>query len=306
VQAPACCCDSPYQAAKRGHYECFTLLLPRQRRFSSSEPRADVWLCLRLALRRGNVGFVKHVFVDYFGTAQKFARLCLRRDDPVGLQLLLDAASPHVELRLLAHMSTMCSAPQCLRVLFDNGVPWNPWRLRYPAAHNNFSILEVVLQHTNEWVPSVPGIAGCLGHVRFLMRIFEAGCPVWAAALDGEPERWLDHGHIPMFFMAGQVLPVRFSDSSLVVAPDLVRSGPVLLYAAQKGVCLTPRMEGMLGEVRRRALALAGCFHRASRLSQTEGAAAEMWLAMGLVPVEIVTRIATLAKLSIVDVDLVE
>ncbi len=90
------------------------------------------------------------------------------------------------------------------------------------------------------------------------------------------------------------------------MSSELVRSSPVLLLAAQKGAPLTPRMEGMLGEVRRRARALAGCFHRATRLSGAPEASARKWDAMGRVPVELVERIATLAKISIVVRDLVE
>ncbi len=55
-------------------------------------------------------------------------------------------------------------------------------------------------------------------------------------------------------------------DWSLLVSSDLAHSGPVLLYAAQKGAPMTPRMLGMLADVRRRALALAGCFHTACRI----------------------------------------
>jgi hypothetical protein len=68
----------------------------------------------------------------------------------------------------------------------------------------------------------------------------------------------------------------------------------------------TPRMQGMLGEVRRRALALAGCFCKASRLARGPTGRAWKWKAMAQVPVEIVERIATLAKISIVAVDFVE
>jgi hypothetical protein len=100
--------------------------------------------------------------------------------------------------------------------------------------------------------------------------------------------------------------PPLIEDWSLVVSSDLVRSGPVLLYAAQKGAPLTLGMEWMLGEVRRRALALASCFQRATNLSQEPGPHARKWKAMGKVPVEIIHNIATLAKISIVVFDLVE
>lgn len=92
----------------------------------------------------------------------------------------------------------------------------------------------------------------------------------------------------------------------MLVSSNLECSGPVLLYATQVGATLTPRMEGMLAEVRRRALALAGCFHRAAHLSRGRGRSASKWRAMGQVPVEIVMCIATLARISIAVVDLVD
>jgi hypothetical protein len=95
-------------------------------------------------------------------------------------------------------------------------------------------------------------------------------------------------------------------DWGLVVSSDLVRSGPVLLYAAQKGAPLTPRMRGMLGEVRDRALALAGCFHRAAGLRRAPGVEGRRWKAMGRVPIELIQKIATLARISIVAKDLVQ
>jgi hypothetical protein len=95
-------------------------------------------------------------------------------------------------------------------------------------------------------------------------------------------------------------------DGTLVLSSDLARSGLVLLYAAQKGAPLTPRMQGMLADVRRRALTVACCFYRASRLGQAPGAHARKFRAMGQVPMEIISRILTMAKLSIVELDLVE
>jgi hypothetical protein len=310
VQEPACCCDSLYQAASQGHYDCFAALRP-PRPGSEFTRRPEVWLYLLLALRHGNLGFVKRVFVDYAGVAEWYASVCVRRDDPEGLQLLLDAA-PHIDLGFEARRAAMVSAPRCLRLLLENGVTWNPRSMLCPGRHNRLDVLEVVLQHSSagkgppEWYPRVPSVAGCLGHVRFLIRIFKAGCPLWTHCLDGEPFELLSTQTYPMFYPVEQNHPARLGDWSLVVSSDLLVSGPVLLYAAQKGVRLTPRMEGMLEEVRRRALALAGCFHRASRLRRGAGRRARKFDAMGLVPIEIITRIATLAKLSIVELDLVK
>jgi hypothetical protein len=92
---------------------------------------------------------------------------------------------------------------------------------------------------------------------------------------------------------------------ALVVSSDLLSSGPVLLFAAEKGAPMTPRMKGMLREVQRRALALSCCFNRAARLGRRRGKAGREWKAMGKVPREIVDCIATLAKISIAATDLV-
>jgi hypothetical protein len=82
---------------------------------------------------------------------------------------------------------------------------------------------------------------------------------------------------------------------------------PVLLYAAQKGAPLTPRMKGMLEEVHRRALSLACCFHGAARLARAPRAAARRrWGAMERLPVEIIHSIATMAAISVVAVEYVK
>jgi hypothetical protein len=145
--------------------------------------------------------------------------------------------------------------------------------------------------------------------VRFLMRVVEAGCPKWARANDGEPMKVMGAYGLPGFYPVGRGKPKQLEnlgDWCLLVSSNLVVSGPVLLYAAQKGAPLTPRMLGMLGEMRRRALALAGCFRRAARLARGPTKRARKWQAMGRVPTEIIERIATLARISIVAVDLVE
>jgi hypothetical protein len=95
-------------------------------------------------------------------------------------------------------------------------------------------------------------------------------------------------------------------ENSIVVSSDLVRSGLVLLFAAQKGLPLTPRMVRMLGDVRGRVQTLAGCFHRATRLRRGPGPDARKWDAIGGVPIDIIQRSATMARISIAVVDLIE
>jgi hypothetical protein len=183
--------------------------------------------------------------------------------------------------------------------------------LLHVAVCNHLDILELWLEHPFNWDPALPGQAACAGNVRFLRRIFQAGCPVWVTPIDGEPViNGQGQLQVDRFVPLGQQNPHHLPDWSLVVSSDLVLSGPVLLYvhvyAAQIGVGfeLTPRMQAMLAEVRRRAVALVCCFHRAARLRQAPGGDAE-WGAMGRVPREMVQNIATLARISIVVDDLV-
>jgi hypothetical protein len=170
-------------------------------------------------------------------------------------------------------------------------------------------------------------MAACLGHVRLLMRMLESGCPICTTAADGEPCLKGNDFHFPGYYPPGRKASSSQPDLTLVVSSDLVRSGPVLLLAAQKGAPLTLRMLKMLREVRRRALALAGCFHRAARPRRVGGAhtydvggrvsssrardrmsscRANEWDAMGRVPIELIQNIATLARLSVVARELAE
>jgi hypothetical protein len=203
---------------------------------------------------------------------------------------------------VLARISAHGTCAECLRLVLEYGPCWSPESLLSAARDNDLDVLDVVIKYSTEWDPSVPGFAACAGNTRFLMCAFEAGCPVWTSARDGEPGQ----NGAPSYYPHGQTRLAGLEDWSLVVSSDLAISGPVLLYAAQKGAPLTLRMRKMLREVRGRALALAGCFHRSLALSRAPGVRACKWKAMGQVPVEIVERIATLAKLSIAVRDLVE
>jgi hypothetical protein len=251
------------------------------------------------------VEFAKQLLDDMPMQPFRFAEDCLRHDDVVSLQFVLGAV-PGLDLEVVCRLAGFDKAIVCLRFLLERGVRWNNYSLLYPARDNRLDILELVLPHSKEWCPLVPTVAACLGYVRFLMRIFEAGCPTWACANDGEPHEFKGCCSLPEYYPVGQDESEPLKGRCLFVSSDLVVSGPVLLYAAQKGAPLTPRMEGILGEVRRRALALAGCFHMAARLARGPTKCARRWQGMGRVPTELVERIATLARISIVAVGLVE
>jgi hypothetical protein len=263
---------------------------------------------MRVAVHRGNVGFAERMLSETHLNPSSFARDVLCYDDVVSLRFILGAA-PGIDLEVICGSSALEKSIKCLRLLLKNGAAWNPYYLPFAARDNRLDILDLVLPLTKEWSPLVPTVAACLGHVRFLMRAFEAGCPVWVCTNDGEPTEVIGMYGLPWFYPVGRAKPKRLEklgDWCLLVSSDLVVSGPVLLYAAQKGVPLTPRMLGMLGEVRGRALALAGCFQKASRLGRGPTKRARKWQAMGRVPTDIVERIATLARISIAAVGLVK
>jgi hypothetical protein len=260
---------------------------------------------MRVALQRGNVEFAERLLNETHLEAARFAREVLRHDDAVSLRFILSAA-PGVDLEVVCGFAAMEKSFRCLRFLLANGAPWDPADLQFPARDNRLDILELVLPLTKAWCPQIPTVAACLGKLRFLMRIFHAGCPTWSSANDGEPMKVMGAYAIPWFYPVGQSEPTPLEDWCLLVSSDLVCSGPVLLYAAQKGAPMTPRMEGMLAEVQRRAQALAGCFRKASRIDHGPTRLARKWKAMGQVPTEVIERIATLAKISIVAVALVE
>jgi hypothetical protein len=232
----------------------------------------------------------------------EFARSCVRWKDSVSLRFVL-AAGMSLDIGVLGIMAANGTDAECLRLTLEYGARWKPQWLLLAAQENCLDILDVAVKHSTEWDPRIPGFAACAGNARFLMRAFEAGCPVWTSARDGEPGQ----NGAPSYYPHGQTWQLSvLEDWSLVVSSDLAISGAVLLYAAQKGVPMTLRMRKMVREVRRRALALAGCFHRAVALSRAPGVGARKWKAMGQVPMEILERIATLAKVSIAVHELVE
>jgi hypothetical protein len=237
---------------------CFTY----HYRLGSLFSHLDLYPALRPLLGSGREDFVRRLFCKEPQEAFWFAWSCCNYDheDVACLRFTLDMV-PAGKLDYLAGVASNCHSDtcsgNCLQMLLERGAHVPPSRLDSVCEHNRLDVLELVLlQHDIGWCGRVPSQGACLCRTRFLMRIFAAGCPVWTSARDGEPCNTLlgaGTGFVPLGKEEKEVL----EDWSLVVSSDLVRSGPVLLLAAQKGAPLTPRMEGMLGEVRRRALALA-------------------------------------------------
>ncbi len=262
-------------------------------------------------------------------TASDFSLFCATNDEAEALRHMLDA-DPDRDLVTLCREAGVSNSASSFRVLLEYGAPLTPRSLLNAARKNRLDVLEVALKRSKLWCPQLPSLAAIAGNTRFLMRAFKAGCPVWKTAQDGTPDacgtmmlgppgrmprdlrkhRRGSHRETsggPLQWPWTEHRPsVEVKDWSLVVSPNLVRSGPVLLLAAKKGAPLTPYMEYMLDNVRRRALALAGCFHRAACLSKGHGPAARKWDSMGGVPVEIVQIIATIARISIIAGDYIE
>jgi hypothetical protein len=239
----------------------------------------------------GQDAFAFRLLAEQNVVPQEFALHCVSADDAVALRFMLCFcfAYPLADEGDLVRWAAIFGRRRCLRVLLELDAPWDPINMTHLAGNNCLDTLEVFLDARKDapWCPVVPTIAANLGNVRFLRMIADAGCPLWTSASD-----------------RGTCLTA--PERTLVVSSDILSSGPVLLFAAEKGCPLTPRMKSTLREVRRRALALACCFHKATRLSRGPGKAALRWAAMGKVPRELVERIATLARISIAAHDLVK
>jgi hypothetical protein len=280
----------------------------------------DLHACVSIAMRFWHMDFAHRLYVDGYVIASDFSLYCAVQNEPVALRHMLDTG-PGKDLETLCRLAAERNSAGSLRVLLEYGAPLTSQSLLCASRDNRLDVLQVALEHITAWCPQLPTVAAFAGNARFLMRMFDAGCPVWTTAQDGQPELYCnwetglwepvrrahhrpDRSFLRKFPREAQSMVMQ--DWSLVVSSDLLRSGPVLLLAAQKGAPLTPRMKRMLRKVRRRALALACCFHRAARLSRGHGAAARKWDSMGRVPVELVQNIATLARVSIVVHELVE
>jgi hypothetical protein len=246
------------------------------------DAQQGLFTCVRAAIHGGQGVFAGRLLASQYVSSQKFAAHCVAADDPVALRFTLRPAAWLGSPRDLTDQAAIFSRVRCLRLLLEHGVPWNPVTMTHVAWGNRLDTLEVLLElgKARPWCPMVPTIAAKAGNVRFLMMIADAGCPLWTRADDHE-----QRGIPP--------------PGTLVVPSDVESSGPVLLFVAQKGCPMTPRMKSTLREVQGRALALACCFDRAGRLGRE-------WKAMGKVPRELVEHIATLARISIAAVDLVK
>jgi hypothetical protein len=263
-----------------------------------------VYPCVRIVLHKGDMGFIQQLFMNHHWIALAFGKMCIVKRDSDSLQVAVMQAVG-VDLSNLMDQAIQCDRVDCLRVLCEFGAPVENRHLLTAACYNRLNCLEVVLGHNPPPCPILQSQAACGGHVRFLMRIFrpDAGWSVWNTAIDGNPVvagvDWL-----PGYFrlVGEQCVYLPFTPGSLVVSSsNLYCSGPVLLYAAQLRVRLTPLMEAMLQDVRARALALTGCFPKAAHLSHAPGPEASKWNAMARVPTDLIKSIATLARISIVD-----
>jgi hypothetical protein len=304
MQVRTLCCGSREATAVYGHYECYRQLTP----FSVEDHCRDLYPLLGLALQHGNVCFARRVHSEDRVEANHFAHFCVQEADDISLAFQL-AEAPHMRTGGLFQCAMRSHSLQCLRLVVtavDQRTTWWPADMMSVVQCDRTDFLEAVLPYIEEWYPRLPGMAASVGRVRFLLRVFEAGCPVWGSAVDGEPFFVPPGQSVVGYIPPGKDTPSLLGDGTLVVSSDLVCSGPVLLLAARKGAPLTSRMEAMLGEVRRRALALAACFHRASQRRQPRGVRHRKRDAMGRVPVELIQNIATLAKISIVARELVE
>lgn len=294
------CCSSCHLAASKGHADCY-------KDFLRDEPRGpgwtDVYRSVSLSLQRGHEEFVTDLFNEREDLARVFVMHCIWHDDVTALKVMvgLNAGIPGTQL---ARLAASARSVKCLRLALKRGDPWDPVDLLHAARGNRLDILEVVLKHTDAvdgWCPpKLPPLASVLGNLRFLMRMFERGCPMWAVPDDNVTVA-------PLIRQFSLIAPnqdelAQLVDWTLTVSSDLGRSGPVLLYAAKHA----PRMTQMLADVRRRALALLCCFHRAHALSREPGPQARRWAPMGHTPVEVVERIATLARMSIIVDELID
>jgi hypothetical protein len=305
TQAPVACCPSCRTAASNGHIVCYRLLEPAQYGWP------DRYNCICLALHNGHVNFAQAAAVDWQPQIDKqvldnFIIDCVQNDDTVlgdFLQVLPWVVHWMGLYDWLVRLAAKHTAPSCLQLALNNGAIFSSRNLIYGVRKNCIRTLDVVLAGQVPIDLIVLLMATSPGRVQLVKRLLTAGCPTWDSATDEDACNvgWI-FGHEEL---TGDVHgPAEFRGLTLVVANDIVRAGPMLLLAAQKGAPLTARMQGMLGEVRRRAQAVAWSFHRATSLGQVPGGAP--WAAMGWVPLELVMRIATLARVSLVVNDLVE
>jgi hypothetical protein len=240
--------------------------------------------------------------------ALEFAVYCIRHDDALGLMLFLQMHPPPPPRLSQSNVARLCAkytAHQCLDFVLPLGAPWIGNDLVHAVVQNCIETLDVVVRHRHEVAHTVMVAATCLARVRFWMRLHYLHIPTWNVVSDSEPSDISWTYCLEAFSSINNAPPSVIGELTLVVSSDLVCSGPLLLYAAERGVDLTARMTAMLREVRHRALALTGCFHVARRLSQAPGAAARNWSAMGRVNAD-QRIIATLARISIAQRDLVE
>jgi hypothetical protein len=178
------CCATRLEAVAKGHYGCFIHLVPN---FAAPQDW-DVYPCVSLMLRTGHVRFARHLFAHLGVTAYHFARKCVEAHDAMALQIVIPAIRiPDDAIKNLITVTIIQNDIRCLRVLLDNGSRFTDHDVLVVALFSHLDILELMLEHGFDWIPALPGQAACAGKVRFLMRIFQAGCRMWVSAIDGEP-----------------------------------------------------------------------------------------------------------------------
>jgi hypothetical protein len=114
------------------------------------------------------------------------ARLSVVLHDAVALQFALGFASS-LDFPYLIRLATSYHQIDCFPALLKSGASWDPDGLLYAATDKRLDVLEVVLRHSKDWSPRLPGQAAMAGNFRFLMRSLRLGALSGPQPLMGSP-----------------------------------------------------------------------------------------------------------------------
>ncbi len=89
------CCGSRFEAIAKDHYHCFRSLVPDKLDIRPQD--WDVYPCVSLMLREGNIEFARRFFLTHPRTASYFAEKCIEEHDTLALEIARLAA-PDVHL----------------------------------------------------------------------------------------------------------------------------------------------------------------------------------------------------------------